>query len=240
MISVIIPSYQHASTLPHCLASIFKQTFTDLEVIVVNDGSTDNTEEVLKPFAGRLTIINQENRGASAARNHGFDLSHGEYVIFCDADVIMRADMLQKMFDALKAHPESAYAYSAFRFGWKKFASYPFSGQRLRKMNYITTTSLIRRQDFPRFDESLRRFQDWDLWLTLLAQGKGGVFIEDELFRIKNPKHRQGLISLFGQAPSTWQPSLMHRIPWHWIGWTPAAIKKYRQAREVIRQKHNL
>lgn len=232
MISVIIPSYQHASTLPNCLDSVFGQTISDVEIIVVNDGSTDNTKEVLQAYADRLTIINQENRGAAAARNAGFDASKGEFVIFCDADVIMRPDMLQKMLEALVKHQDKAYAYSAFRFGWKKFTSYPFSAERLRQMNFITTTSLIRRADFPRFDEQLHRFQDWDLWLTILQQGKEGIFIAEELFRVIDDHGRMGI--------SQWRPSMMYRIPWSLFGWEPKSIQKYRAAREIIRAKHGL
>lgn len=240
MISVIIPSYQHASTLPKCLESIFAQSVKDVEVIVVNDGSTDNTNEVLKPYMDRIKYVDQKNAGANAARNNGFDHAKGGYVIFCDADVIMRSDMLQKMLAALQTHPQAAFAYSAFRFGWKTFSSFPFSVERLRKMNYITTTSLIRREDFPRFDEALRRFQDWDLWLTIVKRGREGVFVNEELFRVENPLHRHNIVSLFGQAPSQWRPSIMHRVPWDKIGWMPESIKKYRAARSIIVEKHRL
>lgn len=240
MISIIIPSYNHASTIAKCLESIFAQTILDVEVIVVNDGSTDNSIDALKPYAERIILINQQNQGAAKARNNGFDQSKGDYVMFCDADVMMRPDMLQKMLEALEANPNAAYAYSSFRFGWKKFSSYPFSAERLRAMNFITTTSLIRRADFPRFDESLRRFQDWDLWLTILEQGKGGVFVDEELFRVENPLRRHHLVSLFGQAPSQWRPSMMHRIPWELLGWMPKSIRTYRAAREIIRLKHKL
>ncbi len=240
MISVIIPSYQHASTLPKCLESIFAQTVGDVEVIVVNDGSTDNTIEVLKPYMDRLTLVNQQNAGAAAARNRGFDRSKGGYVIFCDADVIMRPEMLEKMLSALQTHPQAGFAYSAFRFGWKRFPSYPFSVERLRQMNYITTTSLIRRSDFPRFDEQLRRFQDWDLWLTMVERGKAGVFVDEELFRVENPLHRHNLISLFGQAPSHWRPSIFYRLPWSRFGWIPPSIKRYQAAKAIIQKKHHL
>ncbi len=152
----------------------------------------------------------------------------------------MRPDMLAKTLSALEAHPNAAFAYSSFRFGWKKFPSYPFSAERLRTLNYITTTSLIRREDFPRFDEQLRRFQDWDLWLTITSKGREGAFVNEELFRIENPLHRHNLVSLFGQAPSQWRPSIFYRLPWKRIGWEPASIKKYQAAKEIIQKKHHL
>ena len=149
-------------------------------------------------------------------------------------------EMLQKMFQALVEHQDKAYVYSAFRFGWKKFSSYPFSAERLRQMNFITTTSLIRRADFPRFDETLRRFQDWDLWLTILERGKGGIFVAEELFTIENPAHRRDLVSLFGQTPSQWRPSIIHRLPWNRLGWKPKSVASYEAAQEIIKSKHHL
>ena len=74
-ISVIIPTYQHANTIADCLNTIFNQTKEPHEIIVVNDGSTDDTIEVLDSFADRITLINQENQGANVARNRGFEAS---------------------------------------------------------------------------------------------------------------------------------------------------------------------
>lgn len=240
LISIIIPSYQHASTLPACLTRIFAQTYTPLEIIVIDDGSTDGTQQAVAPFRDRINYVRQENSGANVARNNGFAESKGDYVIFCDADVIMKPEMIQTMFEALQKNPEAAYAYSAFRFGWKTFSSFPFDADLLHQMNYVTTTSLIRRTDFPGFDPRLKRFQDWDLWLTILERGKQGVFIPEILFTIDNHTGPKRLISAFGQAPSQWRPSIMYRLPWRWIGWKPQVIKKYETAREIIKAKHHL
>jgi len=230
MISIVIPSYQHAAELPLCLEGIFAQTYTDFEVIVVNDGSTDGTEGVLAPFMDRITYLAQENKGGNAARNRGFDASNGDLVLFCDADVLMRPDMLQKMHDALAAHPEASYAYSSFKFGWKKFPLDAFDASRLRKMNYIHTTSLIRREHFPRFDESVRRLQDWDLWLTMLGAGHVGTWIPEYLFTCL--PHKGGI--------STWVPGIAYEIPWRKFGIRIAHIEKFLEAREIMRKKHGL
>lgn len=239
-ISVIIPTYQHAGTIAACLESLFAQTVLPAEIIVVNDGSTDGTEEVLVPYLHRITLINQENRRAAVARNRGFQASTGDFVIFCDADVRMRPDMLQTMFETLEAHPTVGYAYSAFRFGWKGFSSYVFDKDLLRRMNFIHTTALIRRSAFPGYDEALRRFQDWDLWLTMLESGWEGVYVPEQLFVIDNHPKRQSLIASFAQAPSEWRPSFFYRIPWKRLGWIPRSIQKYEEARKIISQKHNL
>lgn len=229
-VSVIIPAYQHGKDLPECLASIFAQTFTDFEVILVNDGSTDDTERAIAPFRDRLTYISQENRGGNAARNRGFDVSKGKFLIFCDADIIMHPRFIEKLLAALRAHPEASYAYCSFRFGFKRFALWDFDAERLRRMNYITTTSLIRREHFPRFDEEMRRFQDWDLWLTMLERGHTGVWVSEELFEVI--PHKGGI--------STWVPSLAYRIPWRKFGIRIPAVEKFLAAERIVKRKHNL
>ena len=237
LISVIIPVYNHAHTLKRSIESIFNQTYRPLEVIVVNDGSTDNFAEVIKECllltegdcigAGSvLSVISQTSSGAPAAKNRGLAQSKGEYVIFWDADTLARPQMLQKMFDALQKNPHASYAYSQFKFGWKTIKSNTFAADKLKKINYIDTTSLIRRQDFPGFDESIKRFQDWDLWLTMLEQGKIGVFIPEVLYK-KIVGGREGI--------SSWLPSFFYRLPW-----TTKEVKKYEEAKNIILKKHKL
>lgn len=229
-ISVIIPTYQHGDTIETCLLSLFNQTFKDLEIIVVNDGSTDNTKEVLEKFKNRVKIINQENLGAPAARNKGFRESTGEFIIFADADVNAKPEMINKMLEALGKHPEASFAYSSFVWGKKKFPLRAFDVEALKKMNYITSTTLIRREHFPGWDEKLKKFQDWDLWLTMVGKGRSGIWIPEFLFSIKPRK----------TGISNWLPSFMYKIPWEKIGWTPRAIKKYKEALKIIKAKHNL
>lgn len=86
LVSVVIPTYNRPDLLLQALASVFAQTFTDYEVIVVNDGSTDDTLKRLEPFASRVRIISQDNRGIGAARNRGIDESRGKYVATLDHD----------------------------------------------------------------------------------------------------------------------------------------------------------
>lgn len=229
-ISIIIPTYQHAREIPLCLESIFRQIFTDYEIIVVNDGSTDGTLDVLKPFADRITLIDQENKGGNAARNRGFAASRGKYVLFCDADVIMEPDMLAVMRAALIERPDASYAYSSFSFGWKKFLLWPFDADRLRRLNYIHTTSLIRREHFPGFDEKIRRLQDWDLWLTMLEQGHVGFWIQRYLFTCL--PHKGGI--------STWVPGWFYHVPWHRFGIRVATVEKFHEARRIMVAKHRL
>lgn len=228
MISVVIPSFNNTHTLPTCLDSIARQTYRDLEIIIIDDASTDNTAEVVERVSERgmpvMSIRHETNRGANAARNTGWKIAKGEHLFFCDADIVLRSNALQTLADALKQNSNASYAYSSFRFGWKRFSSFPFDANRLRKMPYIHTTSLIRREHFPGFDETIKRFQDWDLYLTMLEQGYTGVWVPEILFTVTNTKGTM----------SRWLPSFVYRIPWF------PSVKRYRAAVAIISQKHDL
>lgn len=230
LISIIIPVFNHAHTLKRCLEGIGAQEYRPLEVILVNDGSTDNFEMIAATTAATVPrrVINAKHRGASAARNLGLRAARGKYVIFWDADTVGKPGLLVSMHAALAAHPEASYAYSQFKFGWKKMTSQPFSAADLKRYNYIDTTSLIRRPALRGiigpFDENLTRFQDWDLWLTLLEQKKTGVFLPQVLYT-KVVRGRAGI--------SRWLPRFAYRLPGR-----IRPIEEYRRAREIVLKKH--
>lgn len=222
-ISVIIPVYNAQDTINDCLKSIFNQTFKDLEVIAVNDGSTDSSWSILQKWQDKVKILNQANSGAPVARNFGFKKSQGEYVIFCDADVIMKPKMLQKMYDVLEINKNIAYVYSSFKFGWKTFKIWPYDLNKLKLDPYIPTTSLIRRHCFPGFDESLKKFQDWDLWLTISERGGKGQWLNEVLFCAQS-----------GGTMSRWLPKFFYKLSWLKF------VKQYNQAKKIIQNKHHL
>lgn len=232
MISIIIPVFNQASKLNLCLESLEKQSYQDFEVIVVNDGSSDNVEAVFANFVKKTKLentflfFNQKNQGAPSARNKGFRESKGNYLLFCDADAILFPEFLLSMKEALDNSSEHAYAYSSFYWGSKLFKLEPFSAEKLKKEPYIHTMSLIRRSDFPKigWDESIKKFQDWDLWLTMLKNGKKGLLVDKVLFKISP-----------GGTISSWLPSFCYKL----MPFLPA-VKKYNQAKKIILKKHDL
>ncbi|MFA6429004.1 MAG: glycosyltransferase [Patescibacteria group bacterium] len=233
LVSIVIPVYNHAKELVACLESLERQTYRHLEIIAVDDGSTDNVSERLLGRTWRFPFTFtrfETNQGAPSARNEGFRRAKGEYVLFLDADVTLREDAIDRAMRALLLHPEAAFAYSAFRFGGKLFRSFPFSHDRLKRGNFIHTSSILRRTSFPGFDETLKKFQDWDLWLTIAERGGVGIEIPEVLMRM--PQRKTGY--------SRWLPAFFHRIPWQSIGWMPEEIKRYRAAEAIIREKHHL
>lgn len=232
MISVIIPLYNRSKTIVSTLESLANQTHQDFEVIIVNDGSTDNSEALvaayLKKHEGERSylFINQHNQGAPAARNNGFKRSRGDLILFCDADAILLPEALAVMSAALTLNPGASYAYSSFNWGKKLFKLDEFNPEKLKKMPYIHSMSLIRRSDFPSqgWDITIKKFQDWDLWLTMLEQGKIGVWIPRVLFKV-----------IPGGTISSWLPSFSYRF----LPFLPA-VRKYKQAMAVIKAKHGL
>lgn len=232
MISIIIPVFNGAKTLGDTLNSIENQTFRDFEVIIVNDGSTDATIATFERFYKQKKLkndyyfINQKNKGAPSARNRGFKEARGKFLFFCDADAVLRKDALEKMMNALDSNKDLAYAYSSFLWGKKLFKLWPFDAERLKKMPYIHTMALIRREAFPAtgWDENIKKLQDWDLWLTMLEAGHQGVFINEILFKVKP-----------GGNISSWLPAFVYKA-FPFLG----AVKKYKQAVKIIKNKHNL
>ena len=232
MISIVIPVYNQAQKLALTLESISRQTFTDWELIVVNDGSKDNPEEVFTNFTARVktdnrfVFLSQENQGAPAARNRGFKETQGEYLFFCDADANLKPEALETLHQALVETPAASYAYPSFLWGRKLFKVGPFDPARLQSGPYIHTMALIRRIDFPAggWDESIRKFQDWDLWLTMMSQGKSGIWVDKVLFKIAP-----------GGNISSWVPSFAYKLlPFL------SSVKKYKAAMAIIKQKHAL
>jgi len=228
MISIIIPVYNQAKALDGCLASIKKQNYDNYEIIVVNDGSTDNFYEVIEKykniFTYKLEYISQDNAGPQAARNAGARRARGEFIIFCDADAELYTEMLKIMKGALRHHPEVGFVYSSFLWRSKKFRSFPYDENKLKQMPYINISSLMWREYFPKFDEKIKKFQDWDLWLTMLENGHKGFWIDKVLYKINA-----------GSTMSSWLPKFAYKF----LPFLPA-VKKYNAAMQAIKEKHHL
>ena len=138
-------------------------------------------------------IINKYNGLAPKKRNMGFDKSTQPYVFFCDDDILLPNEYLLKLYNALTKAINVGYVYTGYNGivlhpethpmkGNFEIKSNDFNANLLKKTNYISTMSLIKREVFPRFDENLKRFQDWDIYLTMLSNGIVGKFVKDLRF----------------------------------------------------------
>jgi len=231
LISIIIPVYNRAEIFEKSLISATQQSYENIEIIVVDDGSEPAISNSKFQISNDLEIkwFRQENAGAPSARNKGFRESQGDYVIFWDADIEANKEMISKMSEILDKQEDISFVYSSFNLGRKKMLAQVFSPIQLQKNNYIHTSSLIRREDFPLFDEKLKRFQDWDLWLTMVEKGKKGKWLDEYLFTIIST----GIIS-------GWLPKFAYKKPWKNLPWWKEKVEKYEQTKKIIVEKHFL
>ena len=228
LVSIVIPVFNRQEIFTRSLQSVFAQDYPFLEIIVVDDGSKP-TITVSPEFQKKIILIRQSNLGAPAARNRGFKEAHGESVIFWDADILAPTNFLSQLVKALENNPLASYAYTDHYFGWKKMPAGVFDPDRLKQNNFFATAALIRTADFPGFDEKLKRFQDWDLWLSLLEKNKTGHYVPDISYTI-----------LAGGTMSAWLPGFFYSAPFAWLPGIRSRVKRYQAAKQVIAEKHGL
>ncbi len=183
LVSIILPSYNRAKILKRAIQSVIDQTFSDFELIIVDDCSKDNTEEVVKNFHDhRIKLIRHErNKGAVAARNTGIKASKGKYVAFQDSDDEWLPQKLEKQIKVFEQGPSNlGVVYTSFWLidGNQKRISPPAFikhtegdiHRTLLEYNFIgTPMAVVRRESFEKegLFENLPRLQEWDLWLRI-------------------------------------------------------------------------
>jgi len=114
LVSIIIPAFNAEKYIKETIDSVFDQTFQDFEIIVVDDGSTDNTREILNQYGKRIRCIYQENSGPSKARNTAIKAAHGEHIAFLDADDLWKSDFLERTVHIMQGHSELGYVFTEF------------------------------------------------------------------------------------------------------------------------------
>ena len=188
-VSVYIPTYNYGRFLGEAIQSILDQTFLDWELIIVDDGSTDDTQKVVASFADpRIHYVYQQNRGNPGARNTALKLARGEYVACLDADDMWLPEMLEKLAAKLDGLPptvglvygdlylfddEDGTTIRRFLQGRTPPRGKVLAQLLPRESAFIhDTATLIRRKVFDTvglYDESLLRYQDWEMWVRIAA-----------------------------------------------------------------------
>jgi glycosyltransferase involved in cell wall biosynthesis len=221
-ISAVVTTYNAEEYVGQALTAILSQTRPPEEVVVVDDGSTDGTQEELARFGADIRVVRQANRGHASALNHGFGEARGDYLAKCDADDIWEPTKLERQLQALDDHPEIDIAFGCARYfgqGDGLFASPPGEGlldrrdfaRRLYRANLVCSTStLIRRrlyQELGPFEELQRvSVEDYDYWLRALRAG--AVFFYDPSVLVRCRRHESNvsnnLLSMY------WSTHLAH------------------------------
>ena len=185
LVSVVIPTFERRALMCEAVASVLAQTFADFELIVVDDGSQDDTVgELAARFAdSRLRVVRQENRGASAARNRGVAEARGEWLAFLDSDDTWLPPKLERQLQMLADHPEAPACYTGeiwYRDGrWAnprnvhtKYSGWIFPY--CLPLCIISPSSILMKralfETLGGFDETLPACEDYDLWLRLSAR----------------------------------------------------------------------
>lgn len=189
LVSVIIPAYKAAEHIVRALDSVFAQTFSNYEVIVINDGSPDTSQflNVIHPYLERIRYLEQHNQGPSAARNSGILAANGEYVAFLDSDDCWFPPYLEQQMRLLEMSPLNGLVYcNALRVGalagrWRtcmdaspSHGPVTFESLAREQCTVLTSFTVARRQavlDAGLFDPNFRRSEDFDLWLRMAHRG---------------------------------------------------------------------
>ncbi|MCA1991909.1 MAG: glycosyltransferase family 2 protein [Coleofasciculus sp. S288] len=201
-VSVIIPAYNAMTYLPETLESVMAQTFTDFEVLIINDGSSDHIVEwASRLVEARVKLISQENQGSAGARNTGIAHSQGKYIAFLDADDLWEPTKLEKQVHCLDENPEvglvNTWVVNADEQGnptnnvltsndegdvWKQIA--------VENLIFCGSAPMVRRCCFEtlgEFDQSLRSAEDWDMWIRIASRYSFAVVKESLVFYRQRP-----------------------------------------------------
>jgi glycosyltransferase involved in cell wall biosynthesis len=199
LVSVVIPTHNRAALLARAITSVLAQTYTALEVLVVDDASTDHTRQVVMQFDDpRLLYIRHErNRGGAATRNTGIDAASGEYIAFLDDDDEWEPDKTAEQLKLLQRYPAVLCGYH----GEERGAARRYQDNPTVKLEELRrgffrgggTSALMARADIlrrVRFDESLPCYQDWDLCIRLAQLGEIG-YVQRPLLRYNDGDHQR-------------------------------------------------
>lgn len=198
-VSIIIPTFNCAGFISRALESAFAQTYTDYEVIVVDDGSTDGTRDLVAPWSGRISYMYQANRGVSAARNLAVSKAKGEFLAYLDADDMWYPLKLEKQVAFLDAHPECGLVHSDVtavdesdstivrnfnRQTGRSVPTGPCVMDLLRDCHIQTVSVVERRSCYDStggFDERLHTVEDYLQWILVAMDGHSIGYIDQPL-----------------------------------------------------------
>lgn len=204
LVSIIVPCYNMSEFLSETLNSVLLQTYSKWECIIINDGSTDNTDSIAQEFCHadkRFKYIKQENQGVSSARNNGIKQAKGEYILPLDGDDIIDKTYIQKAVPFLSEHPDTKLVYcKADKFGEIKgeWQLDKYSYNNLIWKNCIFCSALFRHTDYDQtmgYNTNMKEgLEDWDFWLSLIKENDLVHQIDEILFHYRIRKQSRNCI----------------------------------------------
>ena len=190
LVSVIIPTFNRANVIRRAVISVLNQTFTDFECIVIDDGSTDETDSVLSEFSNKIKAVKTENRGVAAARNFGAELAEGRFIAFLDSDDEWKKEKLFRQISYMK---ESGSRISQTDEIWVRNGKFVNKSRKYIRPSgdifynclevcAVTPSSVLMEKklfsEYGGFDESFPVCEDYDLWLRMSLKEKFGLIDE--------------------------------------------------------------
>lgn len=189
LVSIVIPCYNGSSTVVDAIQSALDQTYENIEIIVVDDGSTDNSNDIIREIETvepKISLYHQENRGLSAARNYGLSYTNGEYVVFLDADDKLKDSYVATAIAYYLRHPDTTIVYSNIELFERETGLLPldpFETRLFLRYNCIPAFAMVKTEQIKAiggFDESVILFEDWECWMHLLKIYGGNVYRIEE------------------------------------------------------------
>ena len=190
-ISVIIPCYNQEKYISECLNSVISQTFNDFEVIIVNDGSTDASLDIIKNYVNEYSfihLIDQSNQGVVASRNNAINIAQGKYIYPLDADDKIAPNCLERLYTVIEQNVFDVVYSQTYFFGQKDglFELELPDKHNMFNSNCVVCSALYRKSDWEKYggyDEAMKHgYEDWEFWLNFIEDNKEFYRIDEVLF----------------------------------------------------------
>lgn len=189
LVSIIVICHNYGRFLREAVDSALAQTYPNCEVLVLDDGSTDDSLEVARSYGDEVRVFTHPNMGIERTGNRGVEEARGELTAFLSADDRFEPTYIEELYGALKAVPEASYAYcrsQMFGADDRVLRAFPFSPYLIAmRTNYVNASALIWRADYLAVGGMSvvgeMTMEDWDLWLRLIEHGKRGTFVRKPL-----------------------------------------------------------
>lgn len=207
LISIIVPVYNSELTIEETLLSIKKQKYANIELIIVNDGSKDNSKKLIENFINNnnslnIKLFNINNIGVALARNYGVNKSNGKYVVFIDSDDLLHEDYVELAYSEFLKNNELCLVYSDVEFFGAKSGLWKLREFSIRNMlinNCIPIFAMFKKEDFINlngFDKNLNFAEDWELWLRMIKINSNVCKINRTLYYYRQSENETSLTNM--------------------------------------------